>query len=73
MRKLKTHSSLKKRIKISATGKIISGCGYARHNRQQKSKRSLKQNVGTKIASSTETTMIEGMRLVSLKTKRRTL
>jgi large subunit ribosomal protein L20 len=60
--KQKTHSSLKKRIKISANGKIISGFGFARHNRSSRSKRALKQNVGTKVVSRTESIMIEKMR-----------
>lgn len=67
MKKLKTHSSLKKRIKLSANGKVISGNGYSRHNRGNKSKRALKQNVGTKVASRTESVMIKKMRLVSLR------
>ncbi len=66
MKKLKTHSSLKKRFKLTATGKVISGHGYSRHNRSKKSKGPLKQNVGTRVASITESIMIKKMRLGSL-------
>ena len=43
MPKLKTKSSVKKRFKITATGKVLAGPGKKRHNlmaRTQKSKRS---------------------------------
>ena len=43
MPKLKTKSSVKKRFKITATGKVMSGPGMKRHgliNRPQKMKRS---------------------------------
>jgi large subunit ribosomal protein L35 len=43
MPKLKTKSSVKKRFKITATGKVLAGPGKKRHNlmaRSQKSKRS---------------------------------
>ena len=43
MPKLKTKSSVKKRFKITATGKVLAGPGKKRHNlmaRSQKAKRS---------------------------------
>ncbi len=43
MPKMKTKSSVKKRFKITATGKVLAGPGKKRHNlmaRSQKSKRS---------------------------------
>lgn len=65
MKKLKTHSSLKKRIKITGTGKIICNHGYVRHLRRKKTSRALK-NVGTRLASKCETVKISKMRLGSL-------
>ena len=49
MPKLKTKSSVKKRFKITATGKVLSGPGMKRHgliNRPQKMKR---QNRGSQV------------------------
>ncbi|MBN8908749.1 MAG: 50S ribosomal protein L35 [Rhodospirillales bacterium] len=43
MPKMKTKSSVKKRFKITATGKVLAGPGNKRHgliNRSQKAKRS---------------------------------
>ena len=43
MPKMKTKSSVKKRFKITATGKVLAGPGMKRHgliNRTQKAKRS---------------------------------
>lgn len=49
MPKIKTKSSVKKRFKITATGKVLAGPGNKRHgliNRTQKAKRS---NRGTQV------------------------
>lgn len=49
MPKLKTKSSVKKRFKITATGKVLAGAGNKRHgliNRSQKAKR---QNRRTQV------------------------
>jgi large subunit ribosomal protein L35 len=49
MPKLKTKSSVKKRFKITATGKVLAGPGMKRHgliNRSQKMKRT---NRGTQV------------------------
>ncbi len=49
MPKLKTKSSVKKRFKITATGKVLAGPGKKRHgliNRTQKAKR---QNRGSQV------------------------
>lgn len=49
MPKMKTKSSVKKRFKITATGKVLAGPGNKRHgliNRTQKAKRS---NRGTQV------------------------
>ena len=66
MPKLKTNSSLKKRIKFTATGKIVCKYGYNGHNRRNRSKRALKQQMGTRLASVTETVMIKKMQYGSL-------
>ena len=62
MPKMKTHSGLSKRIKLSKNGKIIVAHGYARHRRRFKSSRALK-NVGTRMASSAETKVLLRMNL----------
>jgi large subunit ribosomal protein L35 len=49
MPKMKTKSSVKKRFKITATGKVLAGPGNKRHgliNRSQKTKR---QNRGSQV------------------------
>ena len=58
MGKLKSKSCLAKRIKITGTGKIL--CFYAnkRHNMRSKNSRMLKQKVGSRLMSDTETSAI---------------
>ena len=49
MPKVKTKSSVKKRFKITATGKVLAGPGMKRHgliNRTQKAKRTNRAHAG---------------------------
>jgi large subunit ribosomal protein L35 len=59
MPKMKTKSSVKKRFKITATGKVMSGPGNKRHgliNRPQKMKR---QNRGMHVMSAPDARTIK--------------
>lgn len=47
MPKMKTKSSVKKRFKISANGKVISGQANKQHNMRKRSKRQLRDQRGT--------------------------
>jgi len=47
MPKLKTKSGVKKRFKVSASGKIISGQAGKRHGMVKRSKRHIRQQRGT--------------------------
>jgi large subunit ribosomal protein L35 len=59
MPKMKTKSSVKKRFKITATGKVLAGPGNKRHgliNRPQKMKR---QNRGTQVLDAADARTIK--------------
>jgi large subunit ribosomal protein L35 len=47
MPKLKTKSSVKKRFKITATGKVLAGPGKKRHNLYARSQKAKRQNRGS--------------------------
>jgi len=47
MPKLKTKSSVKKRFKITATGKVLAGPGKKRHNLMARSQKSKRANRGS--------------------------
>ena len=47
MPKLKTKSSVKKRFKITATGKVLAGPGKKRHNLMARSQKAKRQNRGS--------------------------
>jgi large subunit ribosomal protein L35 len=49
MPKLKTKSSVKKRFKTTATGKIKSGQANKRHNMRKRSSRQLREQTGTVV------------------------
>lgn len=49
MPKLKTKSSVKKRFKITATGKVLAGPGKKRHNLMARSQKSKRQNRGSQV------------------------
>ena len=59
MPKLKTKSSVKKRFKITATGKVLAGPGMKRHgliNRTQKAKRS---NRGSQVLTEMDAKIVK--------------
>ncbi|MFQ3623365.1 MAG: 50S ribosomal protein L35 [Acetobacteraceae bacterium] len=49
MPKLKTKSSVKKRFKITATGKVLAGHGFKRHMLACKTQKMKRQNRGTQV------------------------
>ena len=49
MPKLKTKSSVKKRFKVTATGKVLAGPGKKRHCLSARSSKVKRQNTGTQV------------------------
>jgi large subunit ribosomal protein L35 len=49
MPKMKTKSSVKKRFKITATGKVLAGPGKKRHQLRNRSSKVKRQNTGTQV------------------------
>lgn len=49
MPKMKTKSSVKKRFKVTASGKVKSGQANKRHNMRKRSKRQLRNQRGTVV------------------------
>jgi len=49
MPKMKTKSSVKKRFKITATGKVLAGPGKKRHCLSARSSKVKRQNTGTQV------------------------
>ena len=47
MPKMKTKSAVKKRFKITATGKVLAGPGKKRHNLMARSQKAKRQNRGS--------------------------
>ncbi|MBL6077057.1 MULTISPECIES: 50S ribosomal protein L35 [Belnapia] len=49
MPKMKTKSSVKKRFKVTATGKVLAGPGKKRHMLRNRSSKVKRQNTGTQV------------------------
>ncbi len=49
MPKMKTKSSVKKRFKITATGKVLAGPGKKRHNLYARSQKAKRSNRGSQV------------------------
>jgi len=49
MPKMKTKSSVKKRFKITATGKVLAGPGKKRHNLSARSQKAKRDNRGSQV------------------------
>jgi large subunit ribosomal protein L35 len=49
MPKMKTKSSVKKRFKITATGKVLAGPGKKRHNLSARPQKAKRQNRGSQV------------------------
>jgi large subunit ribosomal protein L35 len=49
MPKMKTKSSVKKRFKLTATGKVLAGPGKKRHMLRNRSSKVKRQNTGSQV------------------------
>ena len=49
MPKMKTKSSVKKRFKVTATGKVLAGPGKKRHQLRNRTSKVKRQNTGTQV------------------------
>ncbi|GGG41048.1 50S ribosomal protein L35 [Caldovatus sediminis] len=49
MPKMKTKSSVKKRFRLTATGKVLAGPGNKRHNLIARSQKAKRQNRGSQV------------------------
>lgn len=58
MPKLKTKSSVKKRFSLTASGKVRASQAGHKHNMRKRSKRSLRNSVGTTILSDADAGII---------------
>ncbi|MGI6546161.1 MAG: 50S ribosomal protein L35 [Fastidiosipilaceae bacterium] len=61
MPKQKTHSSSKKRFKVTGTGKVTSPFAYKKHKAEAKSAKRRRQLRGTRTAHSTNAKRIKDM------------
>ncbi len=59
MPKLKTKSGVKKRFKVSATGKVISAQSGKRHGMTKRSKRHIRQQRGTTALCKADATIVK--------------
>ena len=65
MPKLKTKSGVKKRFKITATGKIKHGVAGKRHRLMSHNAKYIRQQRGTKVLSDADTATINANTMVS--------
>jgi len=59
MPKLKTKSGVKKRFKLTATGKLKAGVAGKRHRLINHSAKYIRQNRGTKVMSEADTKIVK--------------
>ncbi len=60
MPKMKTKSSAKKRFKVSATGKVMSGQAGKRHGMIKRTKKFIRNARGTTTMSAPDTKIVKG-------------
>ena len=65
MPKMKTHSSAKKRFRLTASGKVRYNSAYRRHRLLTKTKAAKERNQGTKIMCDADATKIKRYFLVN--------
>lgn len=58
MPKLKTKSSVKKRFRLTSSGKVRMGYGFKRHNLRRRSQKMKRKARGTKIMSESTANVI---------------
>ena len=61
MPKMKTKSSAKKRFKVTATGKVMSGAAGKRHGMIKRSNKFLRNARGTKVMSEPDQKIVKAM------------
>ena len=59
MPKLKTKSGVKKRFKVTATGKVMAGAAGKRHRLSSHNAKYIRQNRGTKVMSAADARIIK--------------
>ena len=59
MPKLKTKSGVKKRFKLTATGKLKAGVAGKRHRLMSHSAKYIRQNRGTKVMDASDTKIVK--------------
>lgn len=59
MPKMKTKSSVKKRFKLTASGKVKAGQANKRHNMRKRSSRQIREQRGTAVLPDVETKRIK--------------
>ncbi len=59
MPKLKTKSSVKKRFRLTATGKVVRAFANKQHNMRKRSNRMLRQSRGTTLMADCDATKIK--------------
>ncbi|HEY9348581.1 MAG TPA: 50S ribosomal protein L35 [Inquilinus sp.] len=65
MPKMKTHSSAKKRFRLTASGKVRYNSAYRRHRLLTKTKAAKERNQGTKIMCDADATKVKRYLLVN--------
>ncbi|MDR6292003.1 MULTISPECIES: 50S ribosomal protein L35 [Inquilinus] len=65
MPKMKTHSSAKKRFRLTASGKVRYNSAYRRHRLLTKTKAAKERNQGTKIMCDADATKVKRYFLVN--------
>jgi large subunit ribosomal protein L35 len=65
MPKMKTHSSAKKRFRLTASGKVRYNSAYRRHRLLTKNKQARERNQGTKVMCDADATKIKRYFLVN--------
>ena len=61
MPKMKTKSSAKKRFKVTATGKVMSGAAGKRHGMIKRSNKFIRNARGTKVMSDPDQKIVKAM------------
>lgn len=67
MSKLKTKSSVKKRFKVSGSGKVIRSYAFKRHNLRKRSSKMLRQARGTTVMAACDAKILAPMMPYGLK------
>ena len=61
MPKMKSHSGIKKRVRVTGTGKIVHAGGGKRHNLEKKSSRQTRRMDGMKVLTDADVPRVKRM------------